>query len=331
MKSNDAILSYPFSGPLYSLLSGSVGDDHAQSNSMYYKTQVGINRERITDMALTLAVIYDNIIMPGVNMPLLGEAKYLANGMYHNIELGIKCYPLDSYSQFPGYHETTSIISSNLADTHVQKLLRKVPRHGQPQILNQAHDEIRLAILTGTRVLCSPGRSLLIKRLLELNYIDRHIEASNRVIIEAVKLYKEIFGFIFSPASIEEFHVIKTDHLIRDYARRFTDTIHGFNTTESTHQQLADAMETAINTADIAEKVSGVFSYTSTVMGIAGLLPIVGMVPGAIGIASDVLAKGTESAQKRNEWYQLAPKIAEKRSQRQIHDFIASHRAKAIT
>ena len=61
-------------------------------------------------------------------------------------------------------------------------------------------------------------------------------------------------------------------------------------------------------------------------MGVAGLVPIVGTVTGAMGIASDVLTRSAESLQERNEWYQLAPRIIEKKSERLIHDFINENR-----
>jgi hypothetical protein len=331
MKNNDVILSYPFSGSIYAFLSDQLGAYHTQSDSNYYRTLFGKNYSMMTDMALTLAILYDNIVMPSVDIPLPEYQKYTDDDIYFHKDLGIKCYQRGAINQFPDFWETERIIDSDIEDNEIQTLLGKIPKSSRNQILREAHEEIRLAVICRCRVLCSTGRGLLIKRLLELDYRDTSIAVGDKITIDAVRAYKDITGLTFNPSTLDDFHSIKSDGVIRNYAREFTNTIHEFKPGENPQEQLFDAMATAMNTSRTAEKISGVFSYSSSVLGVAGLIPLVGTVTGAIGIGTDALTRGAEFVKERNEWYQLAPKIVQKQTEKQIQDFIKNRRSEKRT
>ena len=327
MKNNDVILSYPFSGAFYAFLCDSLGAGHTDSQSIYYKSLFGKDYQSMSDMSLTLAIIYDNIVIPGVDIPLPDASNAVSNdGSYYHKDLGIKSYPAEAYNEFPHYAESRSIMRLDLEDNVINRILGKVPRDARWMIVNQAHDEIQTAIITRSRVLCHPGRAVLIKRLIELDYTNQAVDTERQIVIDTIRTYKNIFGLSFSPGNLDELYDIKSDREIRKYANQFVNVLHAFDHSEDPKSQLAKAMSTAMNTAKVADKVSGVFSFASSAMGVAGLVPIVGTVTGAMGIASDVLTRSAESLQERNEWYQLAPRIIEKKSERLIHDFINENR-----
>jgi hypothetical protein len=327
MENNDIILSYPFSGSIYAFLSGEQGKRFAQSGSGYYKTLFGKNYNLMTDMALTLAILYDNIIMPRVDIPLPEYKEHTVDDMYFHQDFGIKCYLGSAFKQFPDYWQTESIIKSDLTDNNILALLSKIPETSRSQVVRDAHEEIRLAILCRCRVLCSTGRGMLIKRILELDYSDSNILIGDKIIIDAVRVYKDITGLTFSPTTLDDFYSIKSDKTIRNYAHQFTNTIHSLNPNESAEDQLLVAMADAMNTAKAAARVSGLFSYSSSALGVAGLIPLVGTVAGAIGIGTDTLSKGAEYVKARNEWYQLTPRIVQKRTEKQIQDFLKDRKS----
>jgi hypothetical protein len=72
-------------------------------------------------------------------------------------------------------------------------------------------------------------------------------------------------------------------------------------------------MRTAMNTATCAKKASGIFSCSSSALGVAGLIPVVGSITGAMGIGTDALTRGADLLAYKNEWYQLAARVVEKR------------------
>lgn len=328
MKTNDVILSYPYSGAFYAFLCDALGAYHlTSSTSEYYKNLFGKGYQKMSAMSLSLAVIYENIIIPGVDIPLPDASDAIqADAFYHHKELGIKAYPAEAYNDFPRHAEAWNIIRGDLEDAVVNHALRRVPVHARHGIISQAHDEIQTAIITRARVICHPGRARLIRRLLELDYADGCPLIEDNIIIDAIMAYQNIFGLSFTPANLDELYDIKTDKGVRTYASEFVNVIHGFSRDENPKQQLAEAMNTAMNTAKVAGKVSGLFSFSSSAMGVFGLVPVIGTATGVMGIASDCATRAADTMKERNEWYLLAPRIIEKRSERSIREFINMNR-----
>ncbi len=86
---NAVILSYPYSGALYAFLSDQLGAHHTASGSSYYKTLFGKNYKGFTDLALTLSVLYEQLVMPAVDIPLPEHDKWRTDDGYFNKDLGI--------------------------------------------------------------------------------------------------------------------------------------------------------------------------------------------------------------------------------------------------
>lgn len=323
VNNNEVILSYPFSGAVYAFLSESQGAEFANTDS-YYKTLFGSNYGRMTEIAVTLSILYDKIIMPRVDIPLPDYESHENDGLYYHEDLGIKCYDMRLFVQFPESAETSQIVARDLEDKAVQRALCRIPAYARDQILREAHDEIRLAIMSQCRVLCSAGRRRLIQRLIELNYSSASFPIGGETVASAIQVYRGITGLTFSPISLDDYYHLKADKAIRAYAQAFTGILHSFSDALNPRDQLLRAMRKAMDTATCAKKASGIFSCTSSALGVAGLIPVIGSVTGAMGIGTDALTRGTDMLANRNEWYQLAARVVQKKTELQIQEFIDS-------
>jgi hypothetical protein len=328
MNDNEAILSYPFSGALYAFLCASQGANYlTNAQSPYYRTLFGKGYQRMADIAITLSILYDRIVMPRVDIPLPDYETHEVGGIYHHEDLGITCYNMRATKDFPDYAETSQIAIRDLEDSVVQKALIKIPPHAKVQILREAHEEIRIALMTQRRVICSTRRRRLILRLLELDYSNASLLVGGEAATRAIQIYRGITGLTFSPNSLDDYHYIKADEGVRSYSRQFTSILHSFNEEASPRDQLLTAMRTAMNTATCAKKASGIFSCSSSALGVAGLIPVVGSITGAMGIGTDALTRGADLIAYKNEWYQLAARVVEKKTELQIQEFIKSGRS----
>ena len=322
MENNEIILSYPYSGALYAFLSDELGSHYTKSENSYYKTLFGKHYQQVTELTLTLSILYDNIIMPRVDIPLPDYRKYEYDGYYFNSDLGIKCYSSCTEHSLSDYSQIREKIDRDMNDPQIMELLKKVPKINRFQIIREAHEEISLALLCNCRVMCSIGRNKLIQRLVEIDYQHESVNTSNTITINAIRNYKGITGLTFNPISLDDFNYIKSDKEVRNYSHQFTNIVHSFNSTTDPEKELLEAMANAMNISQIAKKTSGIFANTSSVLSISGLIPIVGSVTSAIGIGTDVTARTFDTIGTKNEWYQLTPKIIEKRNEKRIWDFI---------
>ena len=309
------ILSHPFSGSLYAFFSDELGAGHTQSESSYYRTLFGKDYRKLTDLALTLTVIYKTLVIPPVDIPLPDYEKWQTDYGYENKDLGI----LYHHPRERGwYGEIDSLIETDMNDAVVQRILHNVPKHSWFQILRDARYEIKLAYVFECPVLCSQGRRALIQRLLESDYESGRIDIVNSSVVAAVEEYVDIAGLVFNPRNIQGLYDLKTDNDLRQYANSFASTIHEFHNEPNVRRRLLELMRDSIGKSAIARSTVGFLDASSTILGFVGLLPVLGTISTIGGIATSGTSYGAKKYQQKHEWYQLAPRILETLTLKQI-------------
>ena len=316
------VLSHPFSGSLYAFLSDELGATHTKSPSSYYRTLFGKDYQKLTDLALTLSVVYKTIVIPPVDIPLPEYNLWRTDYGYENKDLGILYHcPRDDV----WYGAINELVKMDQNDPVICQILHSVPKHSWHLILRDTRYDIRLARTFQCPVLCSKGRRALIQRLIEMDISSGEIRTVGESAVKAVEEYVEITGLTFKPRSIEALHDLKTDKDLRSYADAFVSMIHGFRDQTDVRKQLLELMRDSINKSRIARSATGLFDGSSTVLGFLGLVPvpILAAISSIGGIATSGASFGAKQYQHKHEWYQLSSRIHETLTTKQIEKRIA--------
>jgi hypothetical protein len=307
MFTDKIILSHPFSGSLYAFFADELGAHHYTiSDHPYYLTLYGKHYQDLTDLSLTLALLYKEIIIAPADNPLPDYDRWRTERGYENEELGI-------YSSWDYLRnekgEIDYQVNRDESDSIINKILRKIPKHSWWQILSDARYELLLARLYRCPVLCYGGRRALIQRLAEIDAENGDINLIAETSVQAINYYLEISGLIFHPRNIESLYILKKDKDLRSYADSFVSVMHGFKNEPNVKQQLLELAQESMGKTSISSKVVGFFNAFANVLSLFGLIPVLGTATSIAGIASTSVSYGAKQFQEKHEWYQLTPQI----------------------
>jgi hypothetical protein len=221
------ILGYPYSGALLGYFSDEIGGGWSHTrrikNHSYYRTLYGENYKQYVDLALTFLLLYDTVwITPADNhMP---ESRLDPGNRNYIPELDLRA----DWEDFrrADYAERELHIHRYLEDPALQQILQrtlKVPQSSWRQIVDSAVYEAGLSIRMQARLLCSPGRRLLIERLLAIDRPSRHPSFANLQTVQFVDTYGEFTGMALGTKNIDDLMESKSDPIVRAYGSRFLE------------------------------------------------------------------------------------------------------------
>jgi hypothetical protein len=315
------VLGHPLSGALYAYFDKEINDGRFIKSSKthsYYKTLYGKHYETYIDLALTLSLIYDIVIVPAADTAFPDSSKYQQNnGEYYNPEFGLYFTWRDDANY---RHIIDEKKQRALEDKQVSALLWNIPKHAHGQIVSEVFFELSMANKFNATLFTLGKRQALAKRIVEIES-EKRLEFSQANQLKIVSSYLDITGLLFQPMNIQSFYYLKTEKDLREYSSAFLKVVEDFNSENAIDikRELLLLIKEAISKEKLNSKVSGIFEGSSTIMNYIGLIPIAGTVAGVIGIGTDLAAKGIDKINDKHKWYEFASQIEKTKSMERIN------------
>jgi hypothetical protein len=314
------VLGHPLSGALYAYFDKELNEGrHIESSKThsYYKTLYGKHFETYIDIALTLSLIYDTVILPAADNSFPDFEKYESNGEYYNPEFGLYFTWRDEANY---RHIVNDKIQRAIADKEVSALLWNIPKHVHEQIISEVYFELSMANKFNATLFTLGRRQALAKRIAEIEN-EKTPDLSETSKIKVVSSYLDITGLLFQPMDIQSFYYLKTEKDLREYSTSFLKVVEDFAPENPTDikRELLLLIKEAISKDKLHSKISGVFEGSSTIMNYVGLIPVAGTVAGLVGIGTDWAARGVDKLNERHKWYELASQIEKIKSMERIN------------
>ncbi len=307
------VLGFPYAGAFLWLLSAeehyhkSIKESYDGTHP-YYKTLFGRNHNLIIDETVSLTLLYDEIYLAPVDTYLPDREKYHISDTPQNQDWGI----------YFNWHWTENLASAYnqidvlLTDTIVNNILKKIPPDAKRQILLEALSQIHISNTFDTAIFAIPSYLKLCKRINQLiNINPSELKTQSSTLqLDALDTVFNLASLKFSINGLEEFAMLKQEKNVRHYAKSFRQYVHELPNGNFDEKVLYTAMLEAINKDNISSKISGGLSLTSTTTGLVSLIPGVGTLAGAIGLASDASARISKKVSDINKWWLLSSEIS---------------------
>lgn len=316
--SSKIVLGHPLSGAIYAYFDKELNEGYStKSANSYYKTLYGKHFESYIDIALTLALIYDNVILSAADNAIPDSQKYQSGGEYYNPDFGLY---LAWGSEVIHYDFLEEKIKNILQDSQIKNLLNGIPIPAHWQIIREVYLDLEMANKFNAPLFTLGRRQALAQRVSEIEQFGE-TEMSGKTQIKIISNYLDITGLLFQPVDIQSFYYLKSEKDLRDYSKSFLDLINNYQHDESIdlRKQLLLAIKEAMSKDSLNSKTSGIFNVSSTVMNYVGLIPVAGTVAGLVGIGAELAATGLDKVNEKNKWYEFASQIEKTKSMERIH------------
>lgn len=309
-KRTKVVLGYPFSGSIYAFFDKTLNEGKhikASDYHSYYRTLFGNKHQEFLDLALTLSLLYEDIIIVPADNPAPDYRNYETNGEYYHPDLGIYFNWLE-YNQLRS--EINEKIKEDINDPILSKVLEKVPIISRLHILFNTRFELYLGHKYNCPILSLGGGHRIIKRLIKIDNLKNNVLSHQTEKMYFIQEYIKMSGLLFNPDNLDDYHQLKTSKDIRKYANSFLHIVSEFNgDANSINEQLQKLIKESRDFSIIQSKASGFFNITSAILSILGLNPINGLYfsLGALGSTAGSLYLDKKS--KENKWYEFASQI----------------------
>jgi hypothetical protein len=317
------VLSHPYSGAIhwwFGQLHGVGGEQALKKPRMgYYRTLYG-DVDNSIDIALACLVIFDEIVLPAADAAFPGIQESRSRGVIADLALETDWEPWQE-----GHALSRTIEAQLQRDVVIRRVLSRIPKHARGMILADAITDIILASQHKAPVICSPGRKALIDRLVAIEvlpdtYVSRELTPQvSEGIRSGVASYVTTAGITFRTENLASLVDVKWHDRIRAYATEFQRVLTS-NVSDVRLNSLYESIAAAWTTVDSNESMKSAFVATSRSFAIAGLVPGVGTVLGAIGVGADLSAAAIERRTEQLRWYELGPEIARYQSLRPLEE-----------
>ncbi|MGA3084042.1 MAG: hypothetical protein ABSE95_04555 [Thermodesulfobacteriota bacterium] len=302
----DIVLSYPFSGSLYAFFTEQARGEKVPDKvgHRYYQTLYGKKHSEVRDLALTNLLLYENVFIVAADNHMPETDKYYDNGVYKNIELGL-------FSEWPTDHFREQIdvqIEKDLADPVISKILFKVPQYSKKQILRDCRNEIALANKYSCPVLASGGRSVLIKRLSEIDSAAIGISQVRAGTVVATEEYVNIVCLNFNPTDYDLLYSYKQDKDLRVYAAAFQKIIRDIDNPMEARKKLLTLIRESMEKQSLMKISSSFLDVSSIILSLTGFIPGIGIFLSGGSLAATGGSK-LLAQQASRKWYEFGPQI----------------------
>ncbi|MHB8565252.1 MAG: hypothetical protein ACYDDA_15255 [Acidiferrobacteraceae bacterium] len=276
----EAILGHPYSGALYGYFSDQIGGEWSHTRQAgshgYYRTLYGKNYEAYVELALTFLILYDKIwLTPADNhMP---RSKVAPDSRYFIPELELHA----DWENFRPYRsvERHGYVDKYLEDgtlRHIMKSVLRLPEHCWDMIIESAVYEAGLSARKRCPLLCSPGRRVLIMRLIEIDRPALHPVLSTLHEVRFIESYRSLTGMALCPKSIDDLMDAKPDPIVRKYGSRFLEIAWSESSASdlTTDERVAALMREAMETERISKLFSGALKWAGVFSRLIHLRPV---------------------------------------------------------
>lgn len=293
-KKRKIILAPPYSGSLYAYFNNCmVHDKMDHINHMghpYYSRLYRMYTEQSKDVAVTLSILYDEIIIPPE------DAYYPKNGLGFNI----------SWDEFKSFsQDNKEEISEYIMDKELSDLLKDEEDYGREWLIRRLNYCIYLSEKLSCPIFCGQGTKKIIDRMSAIK--RKQTPESSLNMTAFLEEYLTLSSFVFDVTDLDVFEKVKHNSSIRNYCNKFIEILEKKADKTTTETQLKKLIRESIDKNDVFDNVKGGLKISSLLFSVGGLIPVVGT-PCSI---SSLTSTGCENliSRKAPDWYELAPKI----------------------
>jgi hypothetical protein len=318
-KSSRIVLAPPYSGVIFWMLSSSAlnrpariafDEQHSYFNMYggYFRNVLGQNPIKIFDEVISLTLLYDRLILAPTDIHL---PNYKGSpGRYEDLELGI-VMDWQWRLEISQLLDQTKITDWLLFNSLVQQLVQSTPDRSEVVwncvvLLYISHKfKASIAGSKSTIQLLKIIKSLLFTRF------SNSVEFVPSKESAALNNLFDIGGLCFRINDIDEYKSLRLSKPLKHYGNSFRNFLDSLSEGKPEALNLYESMMEAIETDEIADKISGGLSISASILGIASLIPVVGTFTGLAGIFSDFGGRASQKKQRDNHWWTLAPEISQ--------------------
>lgn len=298
------IVSHPSSGALYAFFAqfnkNRLGDVTTRDPHPYYRTLYGDNFPRYQELALTLLLLFDEVVIVPADAYLPGGDR--TEDGYFNAELGVRTAWRSELLR-----QLDDEIRQDLEDKEILRVLARVPPQSREQILRDTRYEIHIAQELDFPIVCVGGRRRIIELILQREVAKARLHDLPK--LRMTEEYLRMTGPVFSPTDIDTLAALRGDRELRSYAGAFMSAMERFPDSPNVRVELLKAMQSAIESATLSKRIAGVFEGTATALNVVGLVPVAGTVATIAGLASETAAKVLERRERSQRWFEFAGQI----------------------
>lgn len=331
MNRDTIVLAYPHSSAFYWLLSAELNNVNLKGDftkthpyynmyGNYFRTLFGKNPSKLIDEVVSLSMLYNNIYLSpwDIDMPKAHRWNLRFALKYEDKDFGVKF----DWMWRANSEEYFSEIPKLLENKKIKKILAKLDIEGQEQFLQDCITQIFIANQFKASIIGGIDTIVLLKLIndiLKIQQIKLHTELPK---LEAWGLNStfQLSSLCLDIKKLDEYRILRSNKTILKYAqtfKKYLNTLPFGNTDDSI---LYNAMLEAIETEELASKISGGLDVTGTILNMVGLIPVVGTVTGIVGLAADAGEKGTDKIKENNSWWALAPEISKQLTKYRIEE-----------
>jgi len=329
---NKIVLGYPYSGAFYWLLSAeewrktNINSPYVGTHP-YYEILYGKDHNKVINETASLAILYEEIYLSPADCYFPKSENFLKGGNYKNTEIGV----FTDWSWRREIADLFKITDELLRDPFIASMLFEYQEISKKQILCDTLVQLHISEKFGATIIASEAYLQLANRiskyLINLPPLQ-NIEESKRVLSGINKAF-QISSLKFELNSLSEFVNLRTSKPLKKYASSFRSYLRDLPNGKLDELFLMESMLDAINSEELANKISGGMGITATVTGPISLIPFAGTVAGVVGMATDAGGRVASKVAALKSWWLLAPEIAKILSKNRIEKMASELRKNA--
>lgn len=293
-KKKRIILAPPYSGTLYAYFNNCIKSSEMEHlNHMshpYYNKLYGMYTEQSKDIALTLSILYDEIIIPPA------DAYFPKDGLGFYIDWN----KYISFTEKREYEINECIKNPKLTD-----LFMGQEDYEKKRLLSELSYCIHLSTELNCPIFCGKGTKKVIDKISTIESSKISNNVSNKIVF--IENYLNLSLFAFNATNLDIFEKIKYDSSVRSYCNKFIKILEKQADTVTTEADLKKLIQEYQEKTNIYQHTKGVFHILSSIFNFAGFIPLIGT---PFSLASLGFSGGEKLISRiQPDWYELAPEI----------------------
>lgn len=309
-----AVLSYPYEGGMYYLMSKAQDVSRDWRGHPYYESLYGPTPEAHQVAAANLSALYETIILAPADAYLPDYHTYSVGGLYFHPDLR-----LSANMHVPPNEDDTSAARRLLRINEIRNTLAINWAHVDNSqfaefLLVQVIRQIRLALQEDAALLGGKEVADLVKQVF---FHMRHdleipaVELQEPLQVTYPDSHLSIIGLDWKCTSVDEFAEVRQSKEISQYAKEFRKCLESVQSSDDKERSLLTIMRRAMEQEEVSRKAKEAFETVGDFADILGAIPILGTATNLAGLTAKLATENRERSELHHKWYLLGPKMRE--------------------
>lgn len=318
-----AVLSYPYEGGLFYLLSRENKYPAPLKGHPYYEALYGENPELTRSNAVNLASLFDKIILPPADDYLPDSTKSTDGKHYYNSELRLAVTMDWEFSS-----EARNMADRILDDPTIIRIFSEQPDLPKDPkkarfLLARITEQLKYASDHEAVLIADDSAAGLISAVSRLVRSDIHKANSSPGGPAILKFNDKSFkatALSWNCENVDAFRGIRQSNEITQYATGFRKALLTASKSADLESEMRRLMRQAMSYEAISKRTKGAFETTGLLTDIVGFIPVVGNIANVVGLGSSAGSALAERKVNDFQWYLLGPKMHEVDLQRVLRE-----------